>query len=85
MSEVTGGYRHKRCERCYIGIMAFILLQKLNDGNRQISFDAIAPDGMEHWSNVRLFDICYSAANKSFKTALEKAGVGEWLKVTHMR
>ena len=85
MSEVTGGYRHKRCERCYIGIMAFILLQKLNDGNRQISFDAIAPDGMEHWSNVRLFDICYSAANKSFKTALEKAGVGEWLKVTHLR
>ena len=85
MSEVTGGYRHKRYERCYIGIMAFMLLEKLVDKNRKVSFKANAPDGMEHWSNVRLFDFCYNAANKSFKTAMAHAGVEEWLKVTHMR
>ena len=85
MSEVTGGYRHTRYERCYIGIMSFILLQKVNDTSKHVSFKATAPAGTEHWSDVKIFDICYSAANKSFKTAMESAGVGEWLKVTHMR
>ena len=84
-SEVVGGYRHKRIERCYIGIMAFMLLEKLADQSRKISFKAVAPDGFEHWSDVKIFEFGYSAANKSIKTAMEKAGVEEWNKVTHMR
>ena len=35
--EVVGGYRHKRYERCYHGIIAFVLLERLNEG-QVISF-----------------------------------------------
>ena len=30
--EAVGGYRHKRYERCYHGIIGFVLLERLNDG-----------------------------------------------------
>ena len=36
-SEIVGGYRHKRYERCYHGILGFVLLERLNEG-REISF-----------------------------------------------
>ena len=30
--EAVGGYRHQRYERCYHGIIGFVLLERLNDG-----------------------------------------------------
>ena len=85
-SEVVGGYRHKRYERCYHGIIGFVLLEKLNEG-QGISFlkrDSV-PDGSIHWTEIPIFHYKYDAANKAFKRARELASVDNWLKSTHMR
>ena len=85
-SEVVGGYRYKRCERCYHGIIGFVLLEKLNEG-QGISFlkrDSV-PDGSIHWTEIPIFHYKYDAANKAFKRARELASVDNWLKSTHMR
>ena len=85
-SEVVGGYRHKRYERCYHGIIGFVLLEKLNEG-QGISFlkrDSV-PDGSIHRTEIPIFHYKYDAANKAFKRARELASVDNWLKSTHMR
>ena len=85
-TEVVGGYRHKRHERCYHGILAFRIFEMLN-GEKGISFmckDSV-PEGKQHWSTVNIFDFGYDGANKAFKKAREDVQVEKWLKVTHMR
>ena len=84
--EVVGGYRHKRYERCYHGILAFVILEKLQNG-LSISFlrkDA-TPDNKEHWTDIKLFLFQYDAARKAFENARELANVDKWQKSTHFR
>ncbi len=85
-TEVVGGYRHKRHERCYHGILAFRIFELLNT-DKDVSFMAknAVPVGKMHWSMVNIFDFKYDGANKAFKKAVEDADVERWLKVTHMR
>ena len=85
-AEVVGGYQHKRYERCYHGIIGFVLLERLNDG-QVISFMSknFVPAGETHWTEVPIFHYKYDAANKAFKRARELAQVDKWLKSTHMR
>ena len=85
-TEVVGGYRHKRHERCYHGILAFRIFELLNS-EKNVSFmakDAV-PVGKTHWSTVNIFAFKYDGANKAFKKAIEDVEVERWLKVTHMR
>ena len=85
-AEIVGGYRHKRYERCYHGILGFLLLERLNDG-QAVSFleaDSV-PEGSVHWTQLPIFHYKYDAANKAFKRARELAEVDKWLKTTHMR
>ena len=85
-AEVVGGYRHKRYERCYHGIIGFVLLERLNDG-QPISFlkKGFVPQGSVHWTEIPIFHYKYDAANKAFKRARELAKVDKWIKSTHMR
>lgn len=84
--EVVGGYRHKRYERCYHGIIGFNLLERLNDG-QALSFKkkSLVPEGSTHWTDIHIFHYKYDSANKAFKRAREYADVDHWLKSTHMR
>jgi hypothetical protein len=82
-TECLGAYRHKRFERCMIGICGFTLLERLNEMN--ITFLKNAPNGYIKWNAVPLFERKYTTVRKTFKEAMAEAGVPEWGKVTHMR
>ena len=84
--EVVGGYRHKRYERCYHGIIGFNLLERLNDGQALFfKKKSLVPEGSTHWTDIHIFHYKYDSANKAFKRAREYADVDHWLKSTHMR
>ena len=84
-TEAVGAYRHKRFERCMIGIVAFSLLDRLDKNDISFLRVDLVPDNMTHWTKVKLFDLDYSKAHKNYQKMLEDAGVGKWAKVTHMR
>ena len=85
-SEIVGGYRHKRYERCYHGILSFVILEKLQD-HHNISFlsETNVPQGNIYWGTIQLCHYKYDAAYKAIKSAREAAQVKKWLKETHMR
>ena len=69
----VGGYRHNRYERCYHGIIGFVLLERLNDG-QAISFMSknFVPTRERQ---VPIIHYKYDAVNKAFKRARELAEV----------
>lgn len=85
-AEIVGGYRHKRYERCYHGIVAFVIFEKLQD-HLNISFasEDNVPQGKTYWGTIQLCHYKYDAAYKAIKSAREVAQVKKWLKETHMR
>ena len=84
-TEAVGAYRHKRFERCMIGIVAFSLLDRLDKNDISFLRVDLVPNNMIHWTKMKLFDLDYTNAHKNYKKMLEDAGVGKWAKVTHMR
>ena len=86
-AEACGAYRHKRVERCVRGIIGFSLFDRFDQIGPSISFLARnkVPRGSTHWSEINLFDLKYSAANKAYKKMMDDANVERWMKVTHMR
>ena len=82
--EAVGAYRHKLVERDVTGLIAFMMFEVLNT-TTSISFLKDAPVGKKQWRDIKIFELGYSATNKSFHKDMEKAGVPKWSKVTHMR
>jgi len=85
-TEGVGAYRHKRFERCAIGLTAFAFFIKCSRLGIRISFlkRADVPNNQIHWKDVKLFDLTYDTAHNTYQAMLERAGVGKWKKVTHM-
>jgi|AntRauTorckE5430_2_1112549.scaffolds.fasta_scaffold04680_4 hypothetical protein len=84
--EGVGAYRHKRFERCAIGLIAFAFFDKCSRTGAKISFlkREHVPANKVHWKDVKLFDLNYGTAHNQYARMLENAGVGKWKKVTHM-
>ena len=85
-AEGVGAYRHKRFERCAIGLIAFGFFDRCSRTGARISFlkREDLPVNKVHWKDVKLFDLNYGTAHSQYARMLENAGVGKWKKVTHM-
>ena len=86
-TEVTGGYRHKRYERCYHAICAFSILEILQFQNEKVSFLAkeLVPEGSVHWTSIKLFHEEYHSARTAYIGARRNVNVEKWEKETHFR
>lgn len=86
-NEVTGGYRHKRYERCYHAICAFSILEIMHFRNINVSFLAKenVPEGSVHWRSLKIFHEEYQSARTSFIATRADADVQKWEKETHFR
>ena len=85
--EVTGGYRHKRYERCYHSILGFSILELMHRENVNISFLAkeFVPAGSVHWTSLQVFHNEYDSAHKAYVKTRAEADVKKWEKETHFR
>ena len=85
--EVTGGYRHKRYERCYHSILGFSILELMHRENQNVSFldKEYVPAGKVHWTSLKVFHQEYTTAHKAYVTTRAEANVKKWAKETHFR
>jgi hypothetical protein len=84
-TDVVGAYRHKRSSDCLIGILAFVLLERLDKIKISFHDKELVPHGEIYWADLNFFDFQYEGCRKGFHTAMESAGVTERNKVTHLR
>ena len=79
---VAAAYRHKAFERDVTGLISFMMFEVLNTST-SISFKKDAPEGKKRWRDVKVFELGFSATNKSFHKDMEKARVQMCSKVAH--
>lgn len=85
-TEAVGGYRHKRACDCMIAVIAFVLMERLDQMNISFRERRLVPEGSVYWADVALFDFHYEGCRKAFHRMMGFSGVAdERNKVTHLR